>query len=387
MGKLDLKEWLRKNWITLAVLLAAVVIFAVWRARVAPEKAAPNTAGDYVEYDNGKVLEILSDSTESDETSDGAFRGEQMMLVEVTTGQYKGEQLQVYNYVGPLYGIPLKSGDSVTLTVSTFENGDVQATVYEYNRSTPVLIVVGLFLLVTLLVGGRTGAKALLGLVFTVLCVFLLLFPSLMKGAATLPTTFLVCVFVAAVSFVLLGGVREKTVCALLGTVAGMAFALIFALISQRILRIDGMRSADIEPLLQLRQTGTPIGLRGLLAAGVILSALGAVMDVAMSLSSALSEVHDADPGMDWRALFRSGMNIGRDMVGTMTNTLILAFLGSGLVLILYIYTLGLSPHQLMSSAFLATEVVTAVSSSIGVILSVPFTALISAWAYGSRNA
>ena len=387
MGKLDLKEWLRKNWITLAVLLAAVVIFAVWRARVAPEKAAPNTAGDYVEYDNGRVLEILSDSTESDETSDGAFRGEQMMLVEVTTGQYKGEQLQVYNYVGPLYGIPLKSGDSVTLTVSTFENGDVQATVYEYNRSTPVLIVVGLFLLVTLLVGGRTGAKALLGLVFTVLCVFLLLFPSLMKGAATLPTTFLVCVFVAAVSFVLLGGVREKTVCALLGTVAGMAFALIFALISQRILRIDGMRSADIEPLLQLRQTGTPIGLRGLLAAGVILSALGAVMDVAMSLSSALSEVHDADPGMDWRALFRSGMNIGRDMVGTMTNTLILAFLGSGLVLILYIYTLGLSPHQLMSSAFLATEVVTAVSSSIGVILSVPFTALISAWAYGSRNA
>ena len=387
MGKLDLKEWLRKNWITLAVLLAAVVIFAVWRARVAPEKAAPNTAGDYVEYDNGKVLEILSDSTESDEASDGAFRGEQMMLVEVTTGQYKGEQLQVYNYVGPLYGIPLKSGDSVTLTVSTFENGDVQATVYEYNRSTPVLIVVGLFLLVTLLVGGRTGAKALLGLIFTVLCVFLLLFPSLMKGAATLPTTFLVCVFVAAVSFVLLGGVREKTVCALLGTVAGMAFALIFALISQRILRIDGMRSADIEPLLQLRQTGTPIGLRGLLAAGVILSALGAVMDVAMSLSSALSEVHDADPGMDWRALFRSGMNIGRDMVGTMTNTLILAFLGSGLVLILYIYTLGLSPHQLMSSAFLATEVVTAVSSSIGVILSVPFTALISAWAYGSRNA
>ena len=345
----------------------------------------PNTAGDYVEYDNGRVLEILSDSTESDEASDGAFRGEQMMLVEVTTGQYKGEQLQVYNYVGPLYGIPLKSGDSVTLTVSTFENGDVQATVYEYNRSTPVLIVVGLFLLVTLLVGGRTGAKALLGLVFTVLCVFLLLFPSLMKGAATLPTTFLVCVFVAAVSFVLLGGVREKTVCALLGTVAGMAFALIFALISQRILRIDGMRSADIEPLLQLRQTGTPIGLRGLLAAGVILSALGAVMDVAMSLSSALSEVHAADPALGRRALFRSGMNIGRDMVGTMTNTLILAFLGGGLTLTLYIYTLGLSAHQLLSSAYLSVEVMTAVSSSIGVILSVPITALISAWAYARK--
>ena len=208
-----------------------------------------------------------------------------------------------------------------------------------------------------------------------------------MKGAATLPTTFLLCAYVAAVSFVLLGGVQKKTVCALLGTVAGMALALLFALLAQGLLRINGLRSADVEPLLQLRQTGTPIGLRGLLAAGVIISALGAVMDVAMSLSSALSEVRSADPTMDRKALFRSGMNIGRDMVGTMTNTLILAFLGSGLVLTLYLYTLGLSPHQLLSSAYLSTEVMTAVSSSIGVILSVPLTALICAFAYTRSQA
>ena len=117
----------------------------------------------------------------------------------------------------------------------------------------------------------------------------------------------------------------------------------------------------------------------------MILSALGAVMDVAMSLSSALSEVHAADPALDRRALFRSGMNIGRDMVGTMTNTLILAFLGGGLTLTLYIYTLGLSAHQLLSSAYLSVEVMTAVSSSIGVILSVPITALISAWAHARK--
>ena len=141
-----------------------------------------------------------------------------------------------------------------------------------------------------------------------------------------------------------------------------------------------------MEPLLQLRQTGTPIGLRGLLAAGVILSSLGAVMDVAMSLSSALAEVHTADKTMDARALFRSGMNIGRDMVGTMTNTLILAFLGSGLVLTLYIYSLGLSPHMLMSSAYLSWELVGGISSSVGVILSVPITAAIAAWTYGRKK-
>ena len=378
MGKL-----IKERRASLLVLLAALVIFIVVRALVAPEKAAPNTAGDYSEYENGKVLEVLSDTTEADESADGSYRGEQMMLVEVQTGQYKGETLQLFNYVGPIYSVPLKAGDSCTMIISTYENGDHTATVYEYNRTVPLIIVIALFLIVTVLVGGRTGAKSLVGLIFTVLSVFLLLFPALMKGAPTLLSTFLTCVYVAAVSFVILGGVQKKTACALLGTVAGMALALVFALIAQGLLRINGLRSADVEPLLQLRQTGTPIGLRGLLAAGVILSALGAVMDVAMSLSSALSEVHAADPALDAKALFRSGMNIGRDMVGTMTNTLILAFLGGGLVLALYIYTLGLSAHQLISSAYLAIEVMTAVASSIGVILSVPITALISAYAYG----
>lgn len=387
MATKDIGGRLGKHRAAIIVLVAALAVFVLVRVLVAPEKAAPAATGDYAEYENGRVVEMLSDNTESDDASDGAFRGEQMMTVAVTTGQYKGETLLVTNTVGPLYGAPLKAGDSCTLIVSTYENGDVQATVYEYNRTVPLLIVVAVFLLVTVLVGGRTGAKSLVGLIFTVLSVFLLLFPALMKGAPTLLSTFLVCAYVAAVSFVILGGVQKKTVCALLGTVAGMALALIFALLAQAILRVNGLRGADVEPLLQLRQTGTPIGLKGLLAAGVILSALGAVMDVAMSLSSALSEVHAADPALDARALFRSGMNIGRDMVGTMTNTLILAFLGSGLTLTLYLYTLGLSAHQLLSSAYLSVEVMTAVSSSIGVILSVPITALICARAYAPSAA
>ena len=101
-------------------------------------------------------------------------------------------------------------------------------------------------------------------------------------------------------------------------------------------------------------------------------------MDVAMSIASALSEIHAANPVMDRHQLFRSGMNIGRDMVGTMTNTLILAFFGSSFTLILYLFSLGLQTHQLLSSAFLASEVISGISSSIGVILSVPITVLVS---------
>lgn len=374
------QQWLREEKWTCIVLLAAAVLFAaarVWAASGTETEASAAT--EYAEYETGVIRQILSDSTQADPTADGGYRGEQLMLVEVTSGRYKGETLQAYNYVGPLYGVPLGEGDGVTLIISTYDDGSHLATVYEYNRATPLLLVAAVFLAVTVAVGGKTGLKSLVGLLVTLACLFFVLIPLLMKGAPTLPAVFLVCAYVAVVSLTILGGVRRKTVCAMLGAVAGTALALLFGLAAQAIVRIDGLRITDVEPLLQLRQQGVPIALRGLLVGGVVISALGAVMDVTMGIASSLSEVHDANPGLTRGELFRSGMNIGRDMVGTMTNTLILAFLGSGFTLILYLYSLGLSLHQLLSSAYLSIEVVSGVSSSIGVILSIPLTALVSA--------
>ena len=361
------------------VLLCAAIVLVLARLWAAPEPVQDSGATEYAEYETGKVVQVLADSTEADATSDGAFRGEQMLVVEVTSGRYAGETLQVYNFVGPLYGVPVAAGDSVVLTISTYQSGEHTATVYEYDRSIPLAIVVALFLAAAIAVGGKTGLKSLLGLAMTLLCLFWVLLPALMKGAPTLVTVFLVCAWIAVVTLMILGGVEKKSVCAMAGTIAGTALALLFGLAAQTLVRIDGLRLSDVEPLLQLRQTGTPIGLRGLLVGGVVISALGAVMDVTMGIASSLCEVHAADPRMDRRQLFRSGMNIGRDMVGTMTNTLILAFLGSGFVLILYLYSMNLSLHQLLSSAFLSIEVVSGIASSVGVILAIPITALITA--------
>ncbi|MBE6918680.1 MAG: YibE/F family protein [Ruminococcaceae bacterium] len=371
----------KENRRAAAVLLCAAVVLVLARLWAAPAPVQDTGAVEYAEYETGKVLQVLSDSTEPDPTSDGAYRGEQLLIVEMTSGRYKGEQMQVYNFVGPLYGVPVKTGDSVALTVSTYQNGDHTATVYEYDRSGPLAIVVALFLVAAIAVGGRTGLKSLVGLAVTLVCLFWVLLPALMKGAPTLLTVFLTCAFIAVVSLTILGGVEKKTVCAMAGTVAGVALALLFGLAAQALVRIDGLRVENVEPLLQLRQTGTPIGLRGLLVGGVVISALGAVMDVTMGIASSLTEVFAADPHMTRRELFRSGMNIGRDMVGTMTNTLILAFLGSSFVLILYLYSMNLSTHQLLSSAFLSIEVVSGIASSIGVILSIPITAAVAAYA------
>ena len=371
-------QWWRENRVSCLVLAAALVLFIAVRAVAAPEKTAPSDAAEYAEYENAVITAVLSDNTFVDPTADNALRGEQLLLAEVKTGQYKGETLQVYGYVGPLYGGQLKVGDGATLLISTYADGTHTATVYEYNRLPVLAVIVALFLIATVAVGGKVGAKSLVALAMTLVCLFWILIPLLMKGAPTLLTVFLVCAYVTVVTMVILGGVQRKTVCAALGTIAGTALALLFGLAAQSLARVDGLRLADVEPLLQLRQTGTPIGMRGLLVGGIVISALGAVMDVAMSIASALTEVHTVAPNRTARELFRSGMNIGRDMVGTMTNTLILAFLGSGFALIIYLYSLGLSPYQLISSAYLTIEVVSSISSSIGVILSVPLTALIS---------
>ena len=371
--------WLRENKWTCVVLAAALAVLLAARLLAAPVPVQSDEPENRADYESASVDQILSDSTEKDPASDNGYRGEQLLLVTVRSGDYKGQQMQVYNYVGPLYGGPLKVGDRATVLISTYSDGTVNATVYEFDRLLPLCIVLVLFIAAAVAVGGRTGVKSLVALAVTLVCLFGVLLPALMKGANTLLMTFIVCAYVAVVSLTIVGGVQKKTVCAMLGAVAGTALALLFGLLAQALTRVNGLRIEDVEPLLQLRQTGTPIGLRGLLVGGIIISALGAVMDVTMGIASSLAEVHAANPQLSRRELFRSGMNIGRDMVGTMTNTLILAFLGSGFTLILYLYSLGLSFRQLMSSAYVSMEVVSGIASSVGVILSIPLTALITA--------
>ena len=333
---------------------------------------------EIVEFEKARVTKVVTDGLETDDVADGASVGSQELEVVIGSGRYKGETMTVYNYIGPLSGVALEEGDGVTVTIKTHGDGSHSATVYEFNRIPILAGFLILFFAVTLLVGGRTGLKSLIGLVFTVICLFTVLIPLLLKGAPTVITTFVICAYIALVCFTILGGVHRKTVSAFLGTLSGTFLAMVFGMAVQFLGKIDGLRLEDAEPLLQMKRAGAVIGLRGLLTAGIIISALGAVMDVAMSISSALEEVHAADPSMSRKDLFRSGMNIGRDMAGTMTNTLILAFLGSEFTLIIFLYARELTFYHLFSTAFVALETISGLSASIGLILAIPLTALIS---------
>lgn len=369
----------------IVLVIAAVVFFAALFCIYS--KDILNGAGDIfssdgdgvVEFEKATVTEIVSEDLEIDEVADGAYKGTQELKVIVKSGRYKNEEMVIYNYIGPLSGVPVSEGDSVAITIKTQDNGEHSATVYEFNRIPILAAFLLLFFIVIILVGGRTGLKSLVGLIITVICLFAILIPLLLKGAPTILTTFIICCYIALVCFAILGGVHRKTISAFLGTVSGAFLAMVLGMMVQFLAKIDGLRLEDAEPLLQLKYAGASISLKGLLVAGIIISALGAVMDVAMSISSALEEVHAANPTLSRNELFHSGMNIGRDMAGTMTNTLILAFLGSEFTLIIFLYSRGLSFYHLYSTAFVALETIGGLSASIGMILAIPLTALISA--------
>ena len=381
------KTWIfekpdRYTLIALAVLLIVFAAAALWvhaEDVFHGENEIFNPYGDEtVEFEKAKVVGIPNEDVRIDETADNAFVGSQELNVIIGSGRYKGESMTAYNYFGPYYGVPVEVNDGVALTIKTSTDGSTYASVYEFNR---IPILVGfllLFFLIVVLVGRMTGLKSMIGLLLTFVCLFVILIPLLLKGAPTILTTFAVCAYIALVSFTILGGVHRKTVSAFLGTLSGMLLAMVFALIVQRLAKIDGLRLEDSEPLIQLKYAGAAIRVRGLLVAGIIISALGAVMDVAMSISSSLEEVHAANPSLTRKMLFKSGMNIGRDMVGTMTNTLILAFLGSEFTLMIFLYARELTFYHMFSTAFISLETISGISASIGMVLSIPLTALIS---------
>ena len=353
-------------------------------------------AADYADGDAGlkdysyayaTVRKVLSDNSHEDPDTENVHIGSQELLVEITTGVHKGRQAQLTNYMSKLFDKHAKVGTSLLVFIltdrtQTDEHGDpaISLSVMNYNRQWLLLGLVAVFLLVTALIGGKVGIRSILGLGFTLACIVFILVPALLKGFYAIPFTLLLCVIVTVVCFMLLDGMSFKSLAAVLGTVAGFSVACLFAVIVSKIAHLDGLEYnvAETDTLIQAKYQGTLINIRGLFVSGIIISALGAVMDVAMSISSSVNELKTVNPDLGFSALFKSGMRIGRDAVGTMTNTLILAFTGGALVNLLLIKYYSWDVKAILSGDYITHEVITGVSGSIGLILAVPLTALIA---------
>ena len=377
----------------LVLLLCGLIFFAAYQEALKTPSTPRSSVQSGVIYEKAKVIAITGGAYQGDQDMEDVPVGKQELTAELISGDYKGQHFSLTNNLSYLYGTVLKEGDTITVAFSLTDGKVENVVLQDYDRTVPLAVIVLLFLLVTILVGGKVGAKSLLGLGLTILCVFVILIPLLLDGWPTLPTVLALCAFVTVITFVVLGGVNRKTVCAILGTISGVAIAALFGELACALLRVNGykMYSAEpaIEALLQIKQGQDPmhsLQLGDLLVGGIVIAALGAVNDVAMSISSAMNELVAVNPALTRRQLLRSGMNIGRDMVGTMTNTLILALVGSSLVLMIYLSSLEPSFSQLMSGTFFSVEMVQAIASSVGVILAVPLSALIGAFLFAKHK-
>ena len=274
-------------------------------------------------YARAEVLSVEEDAYERDEQMENVAIGHQMLRVRVETGPLEGQEFTLKNHLSYFYGTLLKPGDPVTISFTEpGEGSEPIVLVQDYDRTVPLAVVVLIFLAFTILVGGKVGAKSLLGLGFTVLCIFTIMIPQMIAGAPTLPTVLMICAFVTVVTFVILDGVNRKTICAIFGTILGVCVSAVFGKLACWLLRISGFSVFDIDTtiefLLQIKQAQVTSGalssmqLSDMLVGGILIAALGAVNDVAMSISSAMNELIAVNPNLSYRELIKSGMNIGR---------------------------------------------------------------------------
>ena len=320
-------------------------------------------------FETGKVVRILEDNIQED----GMRVGQQTVVVKMTSGVKKGQELTTTSSAGYLFGAACKVGMRVVVLQSVAGNS-VITSVYSMDRKEVMIGFVVLYLLALCLVGGLQGVKGALGLIFTFGAILFIYLPVVYMGYSPFWTAVFICAITTAVTMYLIGGASEKTVCAVLGTISGVLIAGITATVFSRLSGITGWNVSDIESLLTLYETND-IQVGGLLFSGLLISTLGAVMDVAMSISSAMKEIYDQNHQITRMQL-----------VGTDSNTLILAFAGSSISMLIMDYAYHLPYLQIINSNNIGIALMQGLSGSFGIVLSVPATVAFAAWIYTGRK-
>ena len=361
----------RKKAVRYLIYLLLVCVFAVFVFRLNQVEKTELVVRTGQTFEKGKITEILQDNLDSN----GTRVGEQKVRVKMLTGVRKEEELDVTSSSGYLFGAACTVGMKVIVMQSVAGETTI-ASVYSQDREWVIYIFAILYLLALCIIGGKQGIKGCLGLIFTFFCVIFVYLPLVYLGYSPFWSAVFICFLTTLVTMYLIGGSTKKTCAATLGTLAGVVLAGISAWCFSKASGISGYNVSDIETLMTLWNTNR-IQVGGLLFSGLLISCLGAVMDVAMSISSAIDEIYKQNSSLTRKELFKAGMRVGRDMMGTDSNTLILAFAGSSVSTLLLDYSYDLPYQQIINSNNIGIAIMQGLAGSFGIVLSVPFTVLI----------
>lgn len=331
----------------------------------------------------GRVIQVIAEE-ETIDVLTGEPVKDQTLRVRIISGEFKGEEIVVYNYGlhSPVYNIDVTKGDGVIVALQVEEGVIKEAYIADYLREPPIYLLITLFIVALLAIGWRQGAKALCSLLLTMVIVWRILLPGLLRGYHPVSLTVAVAAVATVIAILIIAGFTCKSLAAILGTVGGLVVAGLAAMLVGKAAHLTGFGSEEAAMLLYIPQNVT-LDIQGLLFAGIIIGALGAVMDVSMSVSSAVEEVKKANPALGVADLFRSGLNVGRDVMGSMSNTLILAYTGSSVPLLMIFMAYQESYIKMINLDMIASEIVRAFSGSLGMVMVVPLTAFIAGLLFG----
>ena len=319
---------------------------------------------------------------DADNLNQGEETTKQLVTVKVLTGNFKGTERIIENMLtgNPAYDINLTKGNKVVLHVEPNSDtittpDDVDFFIADIKRDNQIFVFTGIFFILLLLIGKKKGLTSIISIISTIALIFFMLLPMILNGFCPIASAVLTGIISTVITIYLVGGLNSKSSSAIIGTSISLIFAGALSMLAIYFAHLTGFAG---EEKMFLYTARPDLSFTGILSASMIISALGALMDTAVSIASTVNEIFETDKSLSVKQLFKSGMNVGRDIIGTMSNTLILVYLGSSLTLVLL--SSNIDMNKFFNLNQVATEILSALTGSIAILFCVPITAIIAAY-------
>ncbi|MEN9558348.1 MAG: hypothetical protein RL141_717 [Candidatus Parcubacteria bacterium] len=320
-------------------------------------------------YEPGRITDVRLEAVTSSQS------GQLRQLYDVALD---GQQVTLTSDVeGNPYRLTPRIGDRVVVFVSPNDQGELQYYLEGFDRRTPLLALVALFVLTLVLLAGRQGLKVALSISISIGVIGWILIPAFLNGVNPVPVALLLSGVLTLISTGLSTGWNRQSLITSIGTMGGVLVAFLISYLFSNWANLSGLSSEEDRLFFSQNPTLHP---GGLLFAGVIIAAMGVVEDVAVSITSGVEQVRRANPHLSFKERFRAGMVIGRDHMSALANTLVFAYVGASLSTLLLYSQYGGSWLKFLNFDTIGDEVIRSLSGTIGLIFTVPITAFLAAW-------
>ncbi len=347
---------------TFLILLIIFIVFcnSVFSARV----DSLRVVGEVIDVSNKEGLDIQ----------------EQLIKVKIIEGRYKNKIVPVEHQIieYSILNYKLTPGDKVSIEISYNNDNKLSGRLISVWRIEQLKNLAMVFLILLIVFGRLKGILSLIALAFSGFIIIKFLIPLILKGYDAIIVSVVCASIIIVVSFILISGFTRKSFTAIIGTVGGTFIAAFLSQIYSYKCHISGL--ADDDVMFLVSNMGLKIDFKGLYMSAIIIGTIGVVMDVSMSVTSVIFEIKRKSPRAHFGELMNSGLKVGKDVMSTMVNTLILAYVGSFMpLLIIYITSNAPFIHSL-NTELLCIEVIRGLCGSIGLILTIPLTCIIASF-------